>query len=379
MSRKSRFPRLRNQAEHTTSQSEKARKLPSKFTPISRPLAAMLLVGGALTLGTIAELSTMSPTAQAQGTSNATFWKQQGWKTNFEKSSVDFMEILSGGPPKDGIPSIDNPLFIPADEASQYEDAEPVIGLTINGESRAYPLSVLTWHEIVNDTVGGQPVAVTYCPLCNAAIVFDRTINGKAVEFGTTGKLRRSDLVMYDRDTESWWQQFSGEAIIGDALGTKLKVVPSRLESFAKFKERIDGGAVLVPTNPRFRQYGSNPYVGYDSSNTPFLFRGELPKDIPAMARVVVVRQGEDQDPFIVSMQHVRLNGPIEQGDVKVTWEKGQASALDKRDIASSRDVGNIVVQSTSGGEPKDLPYDVTFAFVANSFHPDVKILQEQR
>ncbi|MEN0088534.1 MAG: DUF3179 domain-containing (seleno)protein, partial [Pseudomonadota bacterium] len=177
--------------------------------------------------------------------------------------------------------------------------------------------------------------------------------------------------------TETWWQQFSGEAIVGDLLGDKLKVVPSRLESWGKFKERLPEGKVLVPNNPEMRRYGDNPYIAYDRSQTPFLFRGELPKDIPAMARVVIVRKGESADPFIVSMQHVRLSGPIVDGDVTVTWEKGQASALDRQKIAEGRDVGNIVVQTTTNGAPKDLPYDVTFAFVANSFHPDIKIVQE--
>ncbi|MEO0497538.1 MAG: DUF3179 domain-containing protein [Pseudomonadota bacterium] len=349
----------------------------SPFIRIPRTLAAFLLVGGALTIGQVSQLAEMTPTAMAQGQSNSDFWKQQGWKTNFDLISVDEQEILSGGPPKDGIPSIDDPLFIPIESARTYDDLEPVIGLTINGDARAYPLSVLTWHEIVNDVVGGVPVAVTYCPLCNAAIVFERTLDGEPVEFGTTGKLRRSDLIMYDRKTESWWQQFSGEAIIGDLLGQKLKVVPSRLESWGKFKERLPEGKVLVPNNPEFRAYGNNPYIAYDRSQTPFLFRGELPKDIPAMARVVIVRNGADKDPFIVSMQHVRLEGPVVDGDVTVTWEKGQSSALDRQRIADGRDVGNIVVQTTANGTPEDLPYDVTFAFVANSFHPDVKIVQQ--
>ena len=101
-------------------------------------------------------------------------------------------------------------------------ETEPVIGLVVNGDARAYPLKILIWHEIVNDTVGGVPVTVTYCPLCNSAIVFERTVDGRVLDFGTTGKLRNSDLVMYDRQTESWWQQFSGTAIVGAMTGTKL-------------------------------------------------------------------------------------------------------------------------------------------------------------
>ncbi len=118
----------------------------------------------------------------------------EGWKTDFEKYSIDLSEVMSGGPPKDGIPSIDAPKFVPLGDA-KHNPREPVIGLEINGDARAYPLSVLMWHEIANDVVGGKPVTVTYCPLCNAAIVFDAMIDGKPHHFGTTGRLRNSDLL----------------------------------------------------------------------------------------------------------------------------------------------------------------------------------------
>ena len=119
-------------------------------------------------------------------------------RTDFSKSSVDFVDILSGGPPKDGIPSIDDPQFWPVNEINGLEEHEPVLSVTVNGETKAYPLRILTWHEIVNDTIGGTPVAVTYCPLCNAAVVFDRRIRGGVTEFGVSGKLRYSDMIMYD-------------------------------------------------------------------------------------------------------------------------------------------------------------------------------------
>ncbi len=121
-------------------------------------------------------------------------------KTNFEKTLVDLNEIMSGGPPKDGIPSIDSPKFVaPASAADWIDPREPVIVLVLNKDARAYPLQILTWHEIVNDTVGGVPVSVTFCPLCNASIVFDRRVGAQVLDFGTTGRLRKSDMVMYDR------------------------------------------------------------------------------------------------------------------------------------------------------------------------------------
>lgn len=297
-------------------------------------------------------------------------WENEGWSTNFETMSVSPDSIQSGGPPKDGIPSIDAPRFVPVAEG-EYDDREPVIGLTIDGDARAYPLSILTWHEIVNDVVGGQPVIVTYCPLCNAALVFDRTVAGEAVEFGTTGKLRNSDLVMYDRATESWWQQFTGEAIAGTRTGERLDLLPSRLESWAEFRERQPEGRVLVPNDPSFRDYGRNPYVGYDSAAYPFLYRGTAPENVAPMARVIVVRDGEV--PSVVTMDAVREAGSYDLDGTTLSWSGGQASALDTQRIAEGRDVGTVI--ATRDGE--DVPYDVTFAFVAHAFHPEAKIRTE--
>jgi hypothetical protein len=169
-----------------------------------------------------------------------TGWRGEWPQTDFGRHSVPLEEITSGGPPKDGIPSIDDPSFVPVAQAD-LPPQEPVMGLVIGGDARAYPLRILMWHEIVNDVVEGVPVAVTYCPLCNTGLVFDRRVDGRKLEFGTTGKLRHSDLVMYDRGTESWWQQFLGEAIVGELTGTRLKVLPSQTLSWADFK-RIHPG-----------------------------------------------------------------------------------------------------------------------------------------
>lgn len=298
-------------------------------------------------------------------------WKAEGWKTDFSKKSVSFAEILSGGPPKDGIPPIDDPQFIPVADVADLTDRDPVIGLNVNGDARAYPLSVMTWHEIVNDKVGGTPVTVTYCPLCNAAIVFDARVDGKALSFGTTGKLRNSDLIMYDRGTESWWQQFIGEGIAGAYTGQKLKLLPARLESWKEFRQRHPGGKVLVPNNDRMRDYGRNPYVNYDLASRPFLYDGSMPQGIEPMARVVVIRQ-ETADPIIVTMEKLRQSTPLELDGYKLTWNEGQASALHTRQISQGREVGTVSASRTSDGA--DVPYDVTFAFVAHAFHPDVEI-----
>ena len=295
---------------------------------------------------------------------NPMFWAGEWPNTDFSRHSVDLAEIMSGGPPKDGIPSIDDPEFAPVSEVTDLADTEPVIGVTVNGEARAYPLGILTRHEIVNDTIGGVPVTVTYCPLCNSSIVFDRRVDGQVLDFGTTGKLRYSDLVMYDRQTESWWQQFLGEAIVGKMTGKTLKMLPSRQESFARFRARAPNGKVLVSNQP-FRRYGINPYVRYDSAQFPFLFRGELPDGIAPMVRVVAVG-GEAW-----SLPLLRRKGKIIQGDLVLSWEAGQNSALDTRVIRRGRDVGNVVVQRRVGDGFEDVVHDVTFAFVFHAFHPE--------
>lgn len=295
---------------------------------------------------------------------NPTRWTHEWPQTDFERTVVDLGGIRDGGPPKDGIPAIDHPRFQPVAEVD-LADTEPVIGLTVAGESRAYPLSILTWHEIANDVIGGVPVAVTYCPLCNAAIVFDRRLDDAVLDFGTTGKLRHSDLVMYDRQSESWWQQYSGEAIVGRYAGRTLEMLPSRLESWAEFRARSPDGQVLVPENPGVRPYGTNPYVGYDSAGMPFLYDGEVPDGIAPLARVVVV--GEEA----WSLDRLREAGRIEAGETVLSWRPGQASALDASRIADGRDVGSVIVQRERNGRLQDVVHHVTFAFVFHAFEPN--------
>ncbi|MBU2581669.1 MAG: DUF3179 domain-containing protein [Alphaproteobacteria bacterium] len=301
-------------------------------------------------------------------------WRAQGWsKTDFSKRTIEWKEIMSGGPPKDGIPSIDRPKFIGANAERTIADKEPVITLAIGQEARAYPIRILMWHEIVNDTVGGVPVTVTYCPLCNSAIVFERRTSRGVTTFGTTGKLRNSDLVMYDRETETWWQQFTGRAIVGTLSGEKLSIIPARLEAFASFKKRFPSGKVLVPNDPSLRQYGRNPYEGYDTSTIPFLYRGEFREGIEPMARVVVVREGENV--FGVTLELLRKAGIVRSGDFLISWQAGQASALDQHLVSGGRDVGNVIAQKDNGnGQFEDVAYDVTFAFAFHAFHPESRL-----
>src|SRR5262249_16899538 len=274
------------------------------------------------------------------------------------------------------IPSIDAPRFERLNDgavsgwAARIGNAEPVISLAIRDDARAYPLSILIWHEIVNDIVGSTPVTVTYCPLCNTSLVFERTVENRVLDFGTTGKLRNSDLVMYDRQTESWWQQFGGDAIVGAMSGKRLHLIPSRLESFGRFRKRFPNGQVLIPNNPGARNYGTNPYAGYDAGGQqPFLYDGSLPHGIDPMERVIAV---ETRPGYHVawSLPLLRERGTIDAGDIVIKWETGQTSALDKGIIGSGRDIGNVVVQRQQDGRLSDIPYDLPFAFAFHAFRP---------
>ncbi len=266
------------------------------------------------------------------------------WNTNWNLHTIDYSEILSGGPPRDGIPSIDDPKFITPEEAATWlADNEPVIAFEWNGDARAYPLQILTWHEIVNDIVGDLPVLITFCPLCNSAIVFDRTINGETFEFGTSGLLRNSDLVMYDRTTESLWQQLTGDAIVGDMVGTRLKFLPSSLISFADFREAHPNGKVLSRDTGYNRRYGENPYVGYDQiGQNPFLFTGPIDGRLPAMERVVTVSLNDTDVayPLSVLSELGVINDTINDTAVVVFHKPGTASALGAQIIAQAEDVG---------------------------------------
>jgi hypothetical protein len=294
---------------------------------------------------------------------NPEFWRHEWPKTNFEKTNVDsWVDILSGGPPRDGIPALSDPKFIQAGEETRIEDREPVVTVEIKGAvPRTYPLRYLTWHEIVNDEAGGVPYAVTYCPLCNSVPVFDRRVNGRTFTFGVTGKLRDSNLIMYDRETESWWQQATGDGIVGEMTGAELTQIASWQESWAEFKQRNPEG--LVMAQPAFpRTYGRNPYVSYDSSTRPFLFNGEMPPhDIPALARVVRV----DDRAWPVS--RLAEHGEVTEAGYTISWASGQASALDSARIGSGKDVGTIRVRRIG----EDVPHDVIFAFAFHAFFPD--------
>jgi len=296
------------------------------------------------------------------------------WQTDFSLHTVPYSEILSGGVPRDGIPPIDNPQFVSVADADGWlDDKEPVFVVTVNEETRAYPLQILTWHEIANDTLGGEPIAVTFCPLCNSAITFKRTIEGTVYDFGVSGKLRHSDLIMWDRQTQSWWQQLTGEAIVGELVGEQLTFLPTRLVSWDDFKAAFPEAEVLSRDTGHSRPYGQNPYRGYDSETTPFLFAGETDARLAAMDRVVAVDQNDETVayPFETLAEERVVADTVGGEAIVVFWEEGKTSALDQASIAGSKDVGAAAVYSPIldgsilDGEP------LTFSWDGQSFVDD--------
>lgn len=308
---------------------------------------------------------------------------------------VPLDQIVSGGPPRDGIPSIDSPKFISAEDAG-LQDSDLILGLNINGDIRAYPLNVLVWHEIVNDEVGGTPVAVTYCPLCFTNQVFHRTIDNQTVEFGTSGKLYNSNLVMYDRTSESLWSQALGQAIVGQHAGKKLERIPFDVAFWREWKALYPESKVLSQDTGFGRPYGVDPYGSYYTDPNilfPVSHRDDRlgPKEIvvglenEGVYRAYPIQQIEDN--------HI-INDEI--GDKKIalmSFYPFMARAYDKSVDGLVLDFqynGNKVIDTQTSsiwnfegeaieGEMKGkqlvrLPFDEGFWFTWVAFHPETSL-----
>ena len=299
-----------------------------------------------------------------------------GWKTDFGRRAVPLSEFQSGGPGKDGIPAIDRPMFIAVDEVDFLEPQEPVIALEVKGEVRAYPIQILIWHEIVNDVVGGTSVAVTFCPLCNTAIVFDRRVDGKALTFGTTGNLRNADLVMYDLQTESWWQQFGGRALVGELTGAELDQLPAKVVAWREFEREEPDGKVLSRETGHERDYGKNPYTGYDDIDSPpfVATNNSDDKRLAPKERVVFIERAGDAVviPFSVLSRRKELCVDVGGQRLVVRWRPGVASSLDTGSVAAGRDVGTAEVRK---GRTL-VAFDEPFWFAVAAFRPGVRIVR---
>lgn len=280
------------------------------------------------------------------------------WSTDFCHSIVDFAEILVGNPVKDGIPSVTEPAMETIASAAEWlSQRSPVIALEIDGEARAYPLAILMWHEIANDEIAGLPIAVTFCPLCNSSVTFERQAGDEVLEFGVSGLLRNSDLIMFDRQSESWWQQLTGEALVGAYAGTLLEIVPSQVISFGSFAERHPAGLVMSRDTGYNRQYGLNPYRDYDTQpGRPFLFRGEVDPRLDSPVEHVLAATIGDVAvayPFDILRLERVINDVVADTPLVIFYQGGVASALGDSVIDNARDIGTAgMYEATLDGRP---------------------------
>jgi hypothetical protein len=270
--------------------------------------------------------------------------------------AVPLSAIRSGGPPPDGIPPIDEPLFLAPGSVDFLAENEPVLAIEINGDARAYPVQILMWHEIVNDTIGGVPATVSYCPLCNSAVAYDRRVGDLIVDFGTSGSLYNSALIMYDRQTETLWSHFSAQGIVGELTGVQLDTFPLATVPWGLWRDAHPEGLVLSRKTGFSRDYGRNPYPGYDDvSNVPFLFEGEVDGRFTAMTRLVGVDLGDEQIgvPLVLLQEQRVVTTTSGDTELVVLWAPGSASALDTTAIADGDDIGATgVFVSEVDGEP---------------------------
>ncbi len=305
-------------------------------------------------------------------------WELNWPNTDFSNAGVDVTQIKSAGPPRDGIPTIYEPKFIPASEVSDLPSTEPVIQVIHDGVAKAYPIRIMIWHEIVNDTIAGLPIVVTYSPLCNVDAVFERAVQDKdgsrqELTFGNTGKLLHANLIFYDRETETWWQQFTGNAIAGKHLEKTLHVVTSQLIPFSEFTEQFPDGLVLKPEDYDSNFYGTNPYIGYDQARSSSLSSIQFDDEFIGPMDYVVVAGG---NAWLFSL--IRELEKIEHDDLILTWHEGMNSVLQNKEIVKNPDIGFIRVQrKDKDGILTYAPYMTTFAFTYMAFNPKGTILED--
>ncbi len=262
----------------------------------------------------------------------------------FPTSLVERTRIVSGGVPPDGIPPLADPAFEPVSEVDWLTPGEAVLALELDGLARAYPVRVMVWHEVVNHELASIPVTVTYCPLCNSALAYDRRTEFGTLDFGTSGALYRSALVMYDRQTESLWTHFDGRAVIGTLAGAELDRLPVATVSWDEFRRAHPDGQVLSLETGYQRDYGRNPYVGYETIEAPLtgFFTGDPDPRLPAMERVVGLDSGGDA--AAIPTVHLRDDGVVDlelDGRPVTVWlAEGMSSPLDDRAVDGGIDVG---------------------------------------
>lgn len=337
------------------------------------------------------------------------------WSTDLTKHSVPWTELVSAGPKKDAIPSIDHPKFVnAADAAAWLAENEPVVAVELNGEARAYPLQILIWHLLIDDRIGDTPVLISFSVLCNSAVVFDRRVAGASYKFGFSGMVRNSNVVMFDRQTESLWQQLTGEAIAGSLTGARLTRLNSQVVPFNVFRRAHPTGMVLSRDTGSKRGYGTDPYAKYMSSGHllfPVSLPGALP--FPSSETLVVVQAGGAERAYATPLLRQRrvLESRIGEQSFVIFSTRSMLNALDAPVIAHSHNTlaaavfspavdgksltfykrhgvffdkqthsaWNLLGVSTAGPMAgkrlAPLPYTVSFAFAWLAFYPNTPVV----
>jgi len=275
-----------------------------------------------------------------------------------DHATIPVADIRAGGPPRDGIPSIDHPRFVPAARVNYLADNDMVMSLTHQGETRAFPLRILLWHEIVNDRIGDLAINVNYCPLCGSAMVFDRTIDGRTLEFGVSGLLYQSDVLMYDRQTESLWSQLEMAAVSGPQAGRKLHLLTAQHLTWNAWKKEHPDGLVLSTDTGHERDYSRLPYGDYEKSpRLMFPVKAQRP-DLPTKTRVTGV--------VINGVARAYPHDQLPDGQIVEDTVGGMAVRL-SFDRASRH-----FVITDSEGTP--FPYTPAYWFAWQAFHPDTTV-----
>lgn len=291
-----------------------------------------------------------------------------GWMLVFlsgfdtSRHSIPVDEIFSGGPPKDGIPALSQPKFVATKRANGFmKDEDRVLGMARNGRAKAYPIKILNWHEIVNDTIGQQAVVVTFCPLCGTGMVFDGKIKGQNMTFGVSGLLYQSDMLLYDRKTESLWSQIKGEAVTGPLMGARLKLLSSTQTTWGSWKKQHPETLVLSQKTGYSRDYDRDPYMGYYTSSRLMFGVENRNQAYHPKERVIGLEIGDKFKayPFseLAKAKHPvtdKLNG----ASIKVIFNKQSQTA---------------VIRDDKG---KELPSVVSFWFAWFAFHPETEVFK---
>ncbi len=291
--------------------------------------------------------------AQIQNPRNVVY----DWKTDTTKHTIDLSELILVAT-KGLFPIIDYPKFIGKEEGlKSFYEHEPVISVEINGLAKAYPLNMLTFHEMANDTLAGIPLLPSYCPLCNSGVVFDRRLDFEGekytLEFEVSGFLRKSNMVMFDRQTETWWQQLMGDAIVGKFAGAELDIIPSMIISVEEFFESYPNGQILSKETgyeKTMDRYGTNPYTHYDSiSKNPysrFFNSDDVDSRLPAMERVIDIQEDGKYKiyPFTAIAKEGVINDKFGTKNIVIFYLSGTVSNMDEKELSQSKDVGSVTV-----------------------------------